>query len=212
MQQGWNSQIWCMKEGSKSIYCMIWLTWNSPISKTNLEWLDEFRIVVMDGASIYWGLPCSSGGKESACNSGDPSVISGSGRSLEKGWLSTPVFLGFPCVRCKESACNEGDLGSIPGVGKIPWSRAWQSSPVFLPGETPRTEESGGLQSTGSQGVGHDWATKHSIYWEEMWGSILSPSICWPLWYFYGQHTFVKLYSIVHLCSMYSTACMFSSM
>ena len=39
----------------------------------------------------------------------------------------------------KKSACNAGDLGSIPGfyswVGKIPWRRAWQPTPVFLPGE-----------------------------------------------------------------------------
>ena len=50
----------------------------------------------------------------------------------------------------KESACNAGNTGSIPGlgrssgegierpglnrwVGKIPWRRAWQPTPVFLP-------------------------------------------------------------------------------
>ena len=27
-------------------------------------------------------------------------------------------------------------------VGKIPWRRAWQSTPVFLPGESPQTERS----------------------------------------------------------------------
>ena len=32
-------------------------------------------------------------------------------------------------------------------VGKIPWRRAWQPTPVFLPGESPWTEEPGGLQS-----------------------------------------------------------------
>ena len=37
-------------------------------------------------------------------------------------------------------------------VGKIPWRRAWQSTPVFLPGE----EEPGGLQSMGLQRVRHD--------------------------------------------------------
>ena len=26
-----------------------------------------------------------------------------------------------------------------PWVGKIPWRRAWQPTPVFLPGETPWT-------------------------------------------------------------------------
>ena len=38
-------------------------------------------------------------------------------------------------------------LGFDLWVGKIPWSRAWQHSPVFSPGESPWTEEPGGLQS-----------------------------------------------------------------
>ena len=46
--------------------------------------------------------------------------------------------------------------GSDPWVGKTPWRRAWQPTPVFLPGESPWTEELGELQSTGSQRVGHD--------------------------------------------------------
>ena len=32
-------------------------------------------------------------------------------------------------------------------VGKIPWLRAWQPTPVFLPGESPWTEVPGRLQS-----------------------------------------------------------------
>ena len=40
----------------------------------------------------------------------------------------------------------------------------WQPPPVFLPGESPRTEEPGGLQSMGSQRVGHDRVTKHSSF------------------------------------------------
>ena len=77
--------------------------------------------------------------------------------------IPTPVFLGFPGgSHGKESACNAGDLGSIPGLGKIPWKRARQPIPVFLPGESPRTEKPGGLQSMGLQRVGYDWAIKHS--------------------------------------------------
>ena len=54
--------------------------------------------------------------------------------------------MGFPGASdSKESACNVGDLGSIP------WRRAWQPTPVFLPGESPRKEEPGGLQSMGLQ-------------------------------------------------------------
>ena len=76
-------------------------------------------------------------------------------------------YKGFPAgSESKESAFEAGDLGSIAGfdpwVGKIPWSRAWQPTPVFLPGESPRTEGPGGLQSMGSQRVGHSWATKSS--------------------------------------------------
>ena len=28
-----------------------------------------------------------------------------------------------------------GDVGSIPGLGKIPWKRKWQPTPLFLPGK-----------------------------------------------------------------------------
>ena len=36
----------------------------------------------------------------------------------------------------KESACNVGDRSSIPGSGRSFWRRAWQSTAVFLPGES----------------------------------------------------------------------------
>ena len=56
-----------------------------------------------------------------------------------------------------------GRHGFNPWVGKIPWRRAWQPTPVFLPGESPWTEGPGGLQSMGSQRVRHNWATQHSM-------------------------------------------------
>ena len=40
-----------------------------------------------------------------------------------------------PWLSGKESACNEEDAGLIPGLGRFPWRKAWQSTPVFLPGE-----------------------------------------------------------------------------
>ena len=52
---------------------------------------------------------------------------------LFRGKLGLPWWL-----RGKESTCHTGDAGdagSIPWVGKIPWRRAWQSAPVFLPGK-----------------------------------------------------------------------------
>ena len=37
----------------------------------------------------------------------------------------------------KNPPANAGDMqyGLDPWVGKIPWKRAWQPTPVFLPGE-----------------------------------------------------------------------------
>ena len=48
---------------------------------------------------------------------------------------------------------NAGDMrhGFDLWAGKIHWRRAWQLTPVFLPRESPWTEEAGGLQSMGSQ-------------------------------------------------------------
>ena len=41
-------------------------------------------------------------------------------------------------------------------VEKIPWRRAQQPTPVFLPGESSGTEEPGRLQSMGLHSLGHD--------------------------------------------------------
>jgi len=47
------------------------------------------------------------------------------------------VTVGFPGGSDgKASACNAGDLEFDPWVGKIPWRRKWQPTPVFLPGKS----------------------------------------------------------------------------
>ena len=43
-----------------------------------------------------------------------------------------------------------------------PLYEGMEPTPVFLPGESPWTEKSGELQSTGSQRVRHDYMTKHT--------------------------------------------------
>ena len=64
---------------------------------------------------------------------------------------------------------SPSDVGGV-GLMKTPWRRAWQPSPLFLPGEShgqkslvgyksmgsQRMEEPGGLQSMESLRVGHD--------------------------------------------------------
>ena len=68
---------------------------------------------------------------------------------LEKGRLSTPVFLGFPCGSAgKESACDAGDLGSIPGLERSPGE-----------GKDYPLQYSGLDNSMVSERVGYDWVT-----------------------------------------------------
>ena len=66
-----------------------------------------------------------------------------------------PFPWGFPSGRAvKESACQCRRCwrcGFYPWVRKIPWRTKWQPTRVFLPGESPWTEEPGRLQSMGSQ-------------------------------------------------------------
>ena len=47
-------------------------------------------------------------------------------------------------------------------VGKIPQRSDRLPTPVFLPGESPWSEEPGGLQSMRSQKVRHDSSTEHT--------------------------------------------------
>ena len=72
-------------------------------------------------------------------------------------WASPVVLV------VKNQLANAGDIGdegSIPGLGKIPWRRAWESTPVFLPGESPWTEEAGGVYGP--------WGQKESIMTEQL--------------------------------------------
>ena len=98
------------------------------------------------------GFPGSSASKESACNAGDPGSTPGLGRYPGEG-------IGYPLQYSLASLVAQTvktPPGFDPWVGKIPWRREWQATPVFLPGESPQTEGPGGLQSIGSQRVRHD--------------------------------------------------------
>ena len=50
----------------------------------------HYEVKFLSHFSVYGGFPGSSTGKESACNSGDPSPIPGLGRSAEEG-ISYPL-------------------------------------------------------------------------------------------------------------------------
>ena len=85
------------------------------------------------------------------------------------------TFWGFPgSSNGKESACNAGDLGSISGLGRFPWRRAWQPTPVFLPREF-HGQRSLARSSPRGRRVRHDWAT--TTHCPQNWGVLLGPQI-----------------------------------
>ena len=43
---------------------------------------------------------------------------------------------GLRCLSSKESSCPAGEAGNDPWVGKTPWKRKWQPTPLFLPGKS----------------------------------------------------------------------------
>ena len=84
------------------------------------------------------GFPGSSAGKESTCNARDSGSIPGLGRSPGEG-IGYPVQYSWTSLVAQMvknlPAMNPGRPGFEPWAGKIPWRRAWQLTPVFLPGE-----------------------------------------------------------------------------
>ena len=60
--------------------------------------------------------------------------------------------VGFFTVEPLGSKNNMGPANIWRGVRKISWRRKWQPTPVLWPGESPRTEEPGVLQSRGVAG------------------------------------------------------------
>ena len=74
----------------------------------------------------------------------------GNSKKYVEGW---GVPGGSVVENLAANAGDAGNAGAIPGSGRFPWRKKWQPTPVFLPGKIPWTEESGRLQSMGSQRV-----------------------------------------------------------
>ena len=84
------------------------------------------------------GFPGTSAGKESTFNAGDPGSIPGSGRSPGEG-IGYPLHYSWASLMVAQMVKNlpaMQETGFDPWVGKIPWRRKWQSTPVLLPGKS----------------------------------------------------------------------------
>ena len=74
------------------------------------------------------------------------------------------VSEGIPrWLNCKEPSCQCRRCGFNPRVGKIPWIRKWQPTPVFLPGKSHGQRSLAGYSPWGHKRVRHDLAAKQQI-------------------------------------------------
>ena len=93
-----------------------------------------------------------------------------------KSWALLWPVLGFPGgTNGKEPACQcrrHKRCGFYPWVTKIPWRRAWQPTLVENAWRMPWTEEPGGLQSTGSHSVRHNWSDLAAAWPAQIWGQL----------------------------------------
>ena len=128
----------CLFLHRKALYPLIWDVWLSLI--TVIFWYSDYLVFVQN-SYISWLLSY---------------LFVAVLHSYLRGYLRPLASLVAQTIKILP-AVWEAWVQSW--IGKIPWRKARQTTPVFLPGESPWTEEPGGLQSKGSwvQGVVKCW-------------------------------------------------------
>ena len=56
-------------------------------------------------------------------------------------------------------------MGLIPGLGRFPWRRAWQPTPVFLPEESRGQRSLAGCSAWGCRESDRTEAAEHACTW-----------------------------------------------
>ena len=101
----------------------------------------------------------------------------------------------------KEPACWFRRLkrhGLNPWVGKISWRRAWQPTPVFLPGESHGPRSLADYSPWGHR-VRHDWATNVKTSLDPLSTNLLWSRRYFPCCFFPYLESHCYNYSVIHV-------------
>ena len=96
--------------------------------------------------------------------------------------------MGFPGGSVvKESTCQCRRQGFNPWVGKIPWRRKWQPTPVFLPGKSPGQRSLAGYSPQGRKDSDTAWWLNMQNWCGDKWKLTIIPvyriwNISWSSW------------------------------
>ena len=95
---------------------------------------------------------------------------------LQGEFLGSRLLMGFPGGSVgKESAMQGRRRRFNPWVGKIIWRRAWQSTPIFLPGESHGQKSLAGYSPWGCKELEMTEVTEHAqapnavVVWGPNW-------------------------------------------
>ena len=134
-----------------------------PTLCDSLDWSLPGPLTMGFSRQEYWsGLPCPPPG-----DLPDPGIEL---VSIMSPVLSVEFFTtNFPdSSDCKKNCLQYRRSVFNPWVGKIPWRRKWQLTPIFLPGKSCGQRSLAGYSPWGHK-VKHDWATNTFIFsasWE----------------------------------------------
>ena len=125
----------------------------------------------------------------------------------------------------KESACQSRRQERCrfdPWVRKIPWSKKWQPTQVFLPGKfNGQSNLTGFVRPMGLQRLGQDWETKHStaqaskmmpIHYRVLTYSVNIVEELATSWAYFAQWVSYSLILIVHVCSVLNSSILSNSL
>ena len=99
------------------------------------------------------------------------------------------------------NAGDPRDVGSIPGSGRRPW--VGNGNPLqYSCWKLPWTEELGGLQSMGSQRVGHKWARTHTRSNQLEWQRRRTPNFSNVGQFFEVSSVRASIHSSIHPLKM----------
>ena len=126
--------------------CLIW-------GRTRLKVQSEWLIVAHSCPILCYPMDCSLPGFS----------VHGILQARILGWVAIPFFRGSSWPRNQtQVSCTVGRFFTIWAIREA-LNEYYLTHSGILAWRIPWTEEPGGLQSTGSQRVGHDWATSLSL-------------------------------------------------
>ena len=142
-----------------------WVIWIKMVFLSNFEdhWISTLSVIWMSGLLLH---PRSRKRSSKEIYHKTIGRLAGISHLLCTALLFRNSFIhqGLPrCTRGKNLACQcrkHKRYGSIPGSGILPGGGACKPIPNILAWRIPWTEEPHGLQSKGSQRVGHNWVTE----------------------------------------------------